>query len=501
MAASRRGDEDYEEVPPDPVATIESLRALGYSPESAISDLIDNSIAAGSATIDITLHWAGSAGTWCALADDGKGMSEERLRNAMRIGSSDPLDNRDAGDLGRFGFGLKTASFSQCRELTVVSATSRSARPNVRSWNLDHVRKVGRWELRRSASPEAEPLLARLATRSHGTVVLWRALDALVEPDTEPDDAAARDRFLERVSSVEAHLAMTFERFLRRRQTPLRIRLNGRVVKPWDPFVSRNQATQRLPAEHLTLKGHRVDVSPYVLPHRSKLTETAFEDAAGPHGWNAQQGFYVYRADRLITAGNWLGLGFARDDGHNLARIAVDVPVALDLAWSLDITKATVRPPAALRDDLRRVANATRKRARSVFTFRGGKVGERHRKSVVPVWHQRKKHGELIFHINRAHPLVTELVGGLGDRKRFLDQLLGVIEETVPIPALPTAKSTDQHIAYEGRPPAELTKLASQLYESLLRQGNSRAVAADRVRNCEPFNEYPDILEAIMGPT
>ncbi len=489
----------YEELPPDPVATIESLRALGYSPDSALADLIDNSIAAGAENVRVELHWGGATDSWCAVSDDGKGMSEEALRSAMRIGSGDPLEERAKGDLGRFGFGLKTASFSQCRELTVLSKTSRSAVAHTRCWDLDHVRKVGRWALRRSATPEAEMILQRLVPDPQGTVVLWRRLDGLVEPGTNANDAEAHGRFLERVTQLDRHLAMTFERFLRRRANPLRLLVNGRAVKPWDPFLRTHQATQSLPPERLTLKGHTVLVAPYVLPHRSKLSDRAYEVASGPSGWNAQQGFYVYRADRMITAGDWLALGFTRDDNHNLARIAIDVPVEMDLAWSLDVTKATVRAPAALRDDLKRIANGTRTRARRVLTHRGATVGGGRSRSVVPVWQQRRRHGDLVFKINRQHPLIVEVDGAVGEQRRLLRQLLDVIEETVPVPLLPSTKQSEPKVAFDGAPPQEVAKLAGLLYESFLRQGLSRKQASERLLLCEPFNEYPELVHEIVG--
>jgi hypothetical protein len=499
--ARRRADDGYEEVPPDPAATIESLRALGYSLESAIADLVDNSIAAGARSVQVVLHWGGSAQSWCAIVDDGIGMAEDGLRAAMRIGSGDPLADRGPNDLGRFGFGLKTASFSQCRELSVMSTTTRSASSHVRSWDLDHVREVGRWELRRSAPSEADALLRRLMPGSHGTVVLWRRLEGPVEPGSAVDDADAHNQFLERVAHVDRHLAMTFERFLSRREEPLTLRLNARKVKAWDPFLTSHDATQRLPAERLMLRGCPVIVSPFVLPHRSKLPERSYDEAAGPLGWNAQQGFYVFRGDRLITAGDWLGLGFTRDDSHNLARIAVDVPVELDLAWSLDVTKATVRPPAALRNDLKRIATGTRKRARLVLTHRGAVVGPRRRRSVVPLWHQRRRHGDLVFRLNRSHPLIVEVDGAVGAQRRLFGQLLDVIEETVPVPALPTSKRAEHRMPFDGKPPPEVTTLAAQLYESFLHSGLTRAQAAERLTNTEPFNDYPEVIEAIVGTT
>ncbi len=493
MAQRGSRDDNFEEAPPDPAATIESLRSLGYSPESAIADLIDNSIASGATAVDVKLHWAGGDDSWCAVIDNGSGMTEERLRTAMRIGSADPLADRGLGDLGRFGFGLKTASFSQCREVTVLSRTPRQARPHVRCWDLDHVREVGRWQLRRSAPPLADAILDKLAPSRSGTVVLWRRLDELVEAETRLDDSEARKRFLERTARIERHLGMTFERFLRRRPQPVRIRLNGRTVPAWDPFLSGNQATQALAAEKLTFKGHTVVVSPYVLPHVSKLSERDHEDAGGPQGWNGQQGFYVYRADRLITAGDWLGLGLTRDDNHNLARIAIDAPVELDLAWSLDVTKATVRPPHALRDDLKRIANETRRRARRVLSHRGSPVGDRGPRAVVPVWHQRRRHGELVFVVNRQHPLIADALAALGGQGKLLKELLHVIEDTVPVPALPTEKRPEPRMTSEGNPPPEVVSFAGQLYETFLRQGLTRAQAADRLLTCQPFNEYPDI--------
>ena len=143
-----------EEAPPDPAATIETLGALGYSTESAVADLIDNSIAAGASRVDVILHWHG-ADSWCAVADNGRGMTGNELKQAMTIGSRDPVLPRDTADLGRFGFGLKTASFSQCRELTVGSHKT-SQRFAYRTWDLDYVRAEGRWLLLKSPPPRAQ---------------------------------------------------------------------------------------------------------------------------------------------------------------------------------------------------------------------------------------------------------------------------------------------------------------------------------------------------------
>lgn len=373
-----------EEVPPDPVATIETLGALGYSTESAVSDLIDNSIYAGATQIDVVLHWDG-AESWCAIADDGRGMTDSELKQAMKVGSSDPLLPRDTSDLGRFGFGLKTASFSQCRELTVGSHKAGSS-VAYRTWDLDYVRAEGRWLLLKTPPPRARELVEQYRGTSPGTVVLWRRLAGdLIDDGAEVTDGHAQKHFLSRVTSLERHIAMTFGRFLLRDSEPLRICLNGMPIGGWDPFLADHPATQHLPPEKLLLRGESVDISPAVLPHRSKLTDSQYEQAGGPHGWNAQQGFYVYRSDRLIQAGEWFTRGQSKEADYNLARIAIDVPAVLDRDWALDVKKASVRPPGPLVGDLARIARATRARAQEVYRHRGALVRRRTRKMVEQV--------------------------------------------------------------------------------------------------------------------
>lgn len=107
------------EVIPDPISLIESMRAVGYSVEAAIADLVDNSISARADVIEI--KYDASDDPFVAILDNGWGMAPDELTNAMRHGSGNPTDAREPDDLGRFGLGLKTASLSQCRKLTVVT--------------------------------------------------------------------------------------------------------------------------------------------------------------------------------------------------------------------------------------------------------------------------------------------------------------------------------------------------------------------------------------------
>ncbi len=126
----------YLSLAPSPLPLIESLRDIGYSMETAIADIIDNSITAKATNVWIRFSW-NFDNPWIAIIDDGYGMTENVLIEAMRFGSKNPRDDRPEDDLGRFGLGMKTASFSQCRHLTVLSKQNRHL--SCCDWNLDKI--------------------------------------------------------------------------------------------------------------------------------------------------------------------------------------------------------------------------------------------------------------------------------------------------------------------------------------------------------------------------
>ena len=121
---------------------MESTRAMGYSLEAAVADIIDNSVAAGATRVDIQFS-PYDAVPYVSILDNGMGMTSDEINDAMRYGSQSSLNERQATDLGRFGLGLKTASLSQCRCLTVISKQGRSVQ--ARRWDLDEVYE--KWKL------------------------------------------------------------------------------------------------------------------------------------------------------------------------------------------------------------------------------------------------------------------------------------------------------------------------------------------------------------------
>lgn len=495
-----------EAADPPAGALVEALRGLGYNLPTALADLIDNSISAGAANVWLDFHWAGQ-NSFIRILDDGRGMDETTLRLAMRPGSRSPAEERAPEDLGRFGLGLKTASFSQCRRLTVGSR--RGGARAVRRWDLDHVVRANRWELLMQAVPGSEACLAPLDALASGTAVLWEQLDRVVG-DVHTEDAAARGRFLQQVEEVERHLAMVFHRYLDGAAPRLRIFLNGRDerarVRPWDPFLSDHQATWTTPREPLSVEGARIEVQGYVLPHKDRLDERAFAVAGGPSGWNAHQGFFVYRNRRLLVPGGWLGLGspraWPREEHYKLARIRIDIPNSLDQEWKIDVRKSTARPPEALRPRLRDLADDVRKRARKVFLHRGGGARGLPAEQPERPWRPVETAGRLGYRISRDHPLVQNVLERSAGLKPDLLALLRLLEETVPVQQiwLDMAERPEVHARpfASGRDGDEdVRRVMTATFQALRRSGLSVRGARDRLYHMEPFNEHPEMIESL----
>jgi hypothetical protein len=362
--------EKYCIANPKPASLIESLRSIGYDLPTAIADIVDNSISAGASNIWISLHWAGSESSICIL-DDGCGMNESELTAAMVPGSSSPLELRSSRDLGRYGLGLKTASFSQARCLTVVSGM-KALDISVRTWDLDYVESKNEWRLLTEITAAAEPWIDEIKKLKKGTAVLWTRLDRLTGSSVVIDEAA-HNRFNDSIDHIRKYLSLIFHRILE--DGPLSIHLNGEKIRSWNPFLERHETTYKSPEELIPYGTHRIVFKGYVLPHKDYLDQQEYLDGAGLTGWTAHQGFYVYRNKRLLVFGDWLRLGtpnaWTRDEQYKLARIRLDITNETDADWHLDVKKSKATPPAEIRARLADLAANIRARARSVFAHRG----------------------------------------------------------------------------------------------------------------------------------
>lgn len=477
---------------PEASSMIETFRAIGYSIEAAIADIIDNSIPANAKNIWINFDWKGSD-TWLSVMDDGHGMNNEELIQAMKPGSRNPLDDRTTKDLGRFGLGLKTASFSQCRKLSVVSL-KENEEPVFWTWDLDFVNETKAWNLLKYV-PDEEKVNEKIRRNPSGTIVIWNDIDRLVK-NLNSDDDKALNKFLQTMEQVKKHLAMVFHRFIENGK--IKIHFQDRTIEAWNPFLTVQPATQPFPNE--PLQNGRVTCKGYVLPHKSKITDEIYKDAEGPKGWNEQQGFYIYRNERLLLAGDWLGM-FRKEEHYKLARILIDLPNSLDAEWQIDIKKSVARPPMALRDQLRAYAGKVRNQAVEVYRHKGRTARQLPGQTFVPLWVEHKRGDKWFYKINRGHPLLNEIKDqAQSEPQKAIERLIRFVEETIPTKSIYIKEAEESEVLgkpFEGIDQEPIRKAMKQMYDKLINEGKTDETAKALIFNIEPFNHFPHFLEFI----
>jgi len=478
---------------------VEALRGLGYSVEAALADIVDNSIAAEATEVRVDFSWAGESSR-ISILDDGFGMTDGELERAMQLGAKSPLDARDPSDLGRFGMGLKTASFSHCRSLTVATIKARCEA--CLRWDLDALEENSEngWILFEGSKPGSEPFLNPLKEQASGTMVIWEGLDRIVTPNYTSAD------FSDLIDRVNAHLAMVFHRLLEGPKPRLRILLNGQAVLPWDPFMSGHPAKPwASPVAKTSTSAGPVEVQCHVLPHKDRLSQREFDEAAGPNGWTAQQGFYVYRNSRLLVAGGWLGLGqvrkWNREESHRLARIRLDITNTADAEWKIDIRKSTARPPVSLRTWLTNFAEDTRNRARRVFAYRGAPAPRLGSEPIEQAW--RANHGKsgIRYQIDERHPAVGAVLETAGQYLPLVKAMLRVIEETVPVQRiwLDTAENKETpQTSFAGEPTSEVVEFLNIFFKDMVNRRRMSVEAAKRqLLITEPFQNFPELIASL----
>lgn len=508
MAAERMTPVAGERAAPSASALLESLRGFGYSLASAIADIVDNSISAGASNISVHCQWAGP-NSWIRVLDDGNGMSLDELVAAMTPGTVGPLGVRAETDLGRFGLGLKTASFSQCRKVSVATRTDGSKDLAIRAWDLDLVAETEDWLLRTDVADDTAGIIAPLSTMPRGTAVVWQCMDRVVGDEPESNNAA-EERFYIAVDEVKEQLAMVFHRLLSG-DPGVRLFLNGEDerhrVRPWDPFLSNHSATQRTPLEQITFRGQKVTLQGFVLPHRDRLSEREYELAGGPAGWSAQQGFYVHRNHRLLVSGGWLGLGdsraWTREEQYKLARISVEFPNALDPDWRLDVKKSVAYPPQEIRSRMAELASAVRDLSRRVYAWRGVLAGDTESPIGVRPWIVTEDAQGPRYRISRVHPLVTQALSQTEDAGT-LEALLQLVELTVPIQRiwLDAAEAMAQSERQPTTLPAlqDVIPVARQLLAAMRDgQGMDADQARKTILSSEPFRFFPELSAYLEG--
>ena len=476
--------------PPDASALMTSARSFGnYDLARALADLLDNSITAGAKSIEITCNY-GTGAPEIRVRDDGCGMSPQELQVAMRPASVNPDEGRSADDLGRFGWGMKSASFSQCKLLTVV--TRKQGAYTAASWDLED---IDGWSMASYSSDEAEKLLEEPILERAGTEVIWQKCDRLSE-----GSSLTVDQFNEIVAHARGRLSLVFHRFLSGKSgaRKISISLNGTPLDALDPFHSGHPATQASPAEAIPVTdGTKVMMKAYTLPHYSKLEKDEYETLGGEEGYVKNQGFYVYRNNRLIIHGTWFRLA-KHGELSKLVRISIDIPNSLDSMWKVTIDKSDVQLPSRLRERMKTLVDRFRDNSTRVFRSRGGRISDGR---TISVWERFARNQQIEYRLNRSHPLLIALTHALdAEGQSRLDHVFKLIEQEMPLDAVfSDASVSPQKLNQASTDPDKFREFVRATVPILLADGNSTGEVVEQLRVTEPYVSHWTIVESYLA--
>lgn len=330
-------------LPPDPERIVNGLRDTGYNFNTAIADIVDNSISAKASIVNIDITLDPELNVNVYIADNGCGMNMDELKNAMKYGSSERLEKNS---LGKFGLGLKTASTAFCRRFSVISRCKEDQTLRKVQWDLDYVAKRQEWLLQfPEILEDEEELLENTAGGGSGTLVVWDKVDRLMRD--YKSKAPAEKGLRKNIDLLKSHLSMVYQRFLDiedKRAANVIINVNGEKLSAWDPFCSKERNTQVLQEENVPVEmpdGKKVPfhIAAYVLPKRGDFSTIEAEKTAKVS--NDLQGVYVYRENRLIHYGDWFGL-MKKEPHLSLLRIEFSFDYRLDELLSIDIKKSRI---------------------------------------------------------------------------------------------------------------------------------------------------------------
>lgn len=479
-----------ERLPPSAACLSASMRDLGYSLEAAVADLLDNSISADAEAVEIFCE-AAAAEPILVILDDGRGMDAAELLAAMRHGAANPRKERSPRDLGRFGLGLKTASFSQCRSLTVVS--TKDGILSGAEWDLDVIDAADDWILNILDDEDirALPYVDRLG--SHGTAVIWRKLDRLLEDES----GSRRDEIVnEKLDVLDKHLSLVFHRFLAgeiRGRNRIAIAVNGHSVEPFDPFCRKNTHTRHLPEELVHIGGATVRLQPFILPHHSNLTAREYDFYQNRSDFISNQGAYIYRNGRLMAWGDWFRL-IPKGEATKLARVQIDFPNSLDEAWTIDIKKSRSRPPLPVRERMRQIISQVSGASTTVHRGRGQKLFH---EVSAPFWERYADQNGIRYALNRNHPLVQNLAERLdADGLRGFELFLASAAASLPVEMIYSDYSTSPREVLQRLSTEDVRGQLRDLRTALWGAGPAdEKMFRDILKSTRLFDDHPSVVD------
>ncbi|MDB2468657.1 ATP-binding protein [Alphaproteobacteria bacterium] len=467
---------------------METARSFGnYDLALALADLIDNSISAGAKNIhiDANLHH-----DTVRIVDDGRGMSQDELISAMRMGSKNPQQKREPNDLGRFGLGLKTASFSQANVLQVF--TNKNEKFSGAEWDLND---CAGFSMKLFGHDETFEKSESSIKTQNGTEVVWRELARLKKGST--DDGFERD-FNESIKDAMDELGLIFHRYLDDEVLSERIALtfNGKKINPRDPFFANHQATQVLTPNIEKIDKHNITFSPFILPHHSKLRGSELDLLGGKEGLVKNSGFYIYRNRRLIIRGTWFKL-IRHGELFKLARVKVDIPNTTDEHWKITVDKSGAQLPGALRKRLLDWVD-NKILGKSVKVYRHTASSKTRKSDALPVWYLRKRADRQEFKIDQNHPLVSQHANTLGEGQvESFRKIISLIESCLPIDKIHVELSENPKV-FQGDVSVSDSMLADAVVfcTGAVKNGKTKNEVLTIIKIMEPFSMFSEEISA-----
>ena len=471
---------------PNPDNLMTSMRSIGYSFKNAIADIIDNSISAKAKNIDIFFPPIENRELFISILDDGEGMNNPDLLNAMKYGS----DHNGSGpiDLGRFGLGLKTASLSQCRVLTVAS--KKDGVISCFQWNLDEVEASGKWNCLELDNNEIKqvPQIDSLISKPNGTIVVWQDFDVA----EKKSDGFVFDYLSEQLDDASNHLRLVFQRYI---NSGLKIRVNGHLLEAIDPFLEKHLKTDvKTPSSFRVIKDDpttEITVQSFILPHQNDLSNEDIEKLGGMEELREGQGFYIYRNTRLIIYGTWFRLSSQslNPELYKYGRIKVDIPNSLDEMWEIDIKKQNaVIPKQVLNLLKKKVADVKRASTRKTEKRTKLSYGEDPNK----IWNKGLSRNEKDhYYINPNSTFILNFLNQFDDKDRGkILRFIEVISSSLPFDDIYNSVCNKKNE----------TQLSEEQMDTLITVGVAMLEQLKQVRQCsyekafellcetEPFN-------------
>lgn len=443
------------------------MRSVGYDLNTAIADIIDNSIAANATHISIRYFNQGEE-PYLAIVDNGTGMDEGTAFDAMQLAGNSPNEQRASTDLGRFGLGLKTASLSQARSLMIT--TIHNGSQTTLRWDLDSVARTGEWTLEQLDEHETTMELPARVLEDipvhHGTCVLWRNLDKL-----ETLAGKSLKDLDKAILELTNYLALVFHRFThpypQDNIRPISIDINDYPLPVRDPFLTNNPAVQTTGTQRIGTSG--ASLRGYTLPYQNRLTDDDKKllNLREEHGGTLidTQGFYIYRAYRLITWGSWFRM-LPRNAATKLSRVLVDIPNNLDSEWTLDIKKSKATPPKVVSDVMKQYVDRLARPSRRAIQFRGRKKND---DPQAPVWDIiNDRDGGFRYEINGTNPYITAFTKTLTDEQHaFFSNVVRVLSSTIPYEDMQSRFASDQRSPDTELSDSEARDLARKMWEQV----------------------------------